>query len=217
MKAETVRLRTAKFPDISEIILALGRALSIVDLCHGITVMVRLGCCLSTCARGSGLGSRMFGSQARRAKSCGRGICSSVAVAGRSHQSGGPAVGRQRGQRWPSQRRWWGRLRPTIRWRRESRRWRRFWLGLGLGPGLGTKRFGRRWEWIPYWRRHWLGCGLGSCRVQRMSGCASVVGWAGRWFLRRAIRVRPLFLWGRRRGLKRKRQESHSLVRRASC
>ena len=199
MKAETMRLRTAKIPDLGEIILALGRAPFIVESCHGITVMARLGWCLSICARGSGRGSRMSGSQARRAKSCGRGICSSVVDAGQPPPSVGPAVGRPRCQRCQ---------------RAQGRR-RRYWLGLGLG--LGTKRFGRRREWIRSLRRHWPGCGLGSCRVRRMSGCASVVGWAGRWFLRRAIRLRPLFLWGRRRGLKRKRQESHLLVRRASC
>ena len=195
MKAETMRLRTAKIPDLGEIILALGRAPFIVESCHGITVMARLGCCLSICARGSGRGSRTSGSQARRAKSCGRGICSSVVDA----EPPPPAVGRPRCQRCQ---------------RAQGRRCR-YWLGLGLG--LGTKRFGRRREWIRSLRRHWPGCGLGSCRVRRMSGCARGVGWAGRWFLRRAIRVRPLFLWARRRGLKKKRQESHLWDRRASC
>ena len=93
MKAETMRLRTAKIPDLGEIILALGRAPFIVESCHGITVMARLGCCLSICARGSGRGSRMSGSQARRAKSCGRGICSSVVDAGQPPPSVEPAVG----------------------------------------------------------------------------------------------------------------------------
>ena len=211
MKAETMRLRTAKIPDLGEISLALGRAPFIVESCHGITVMARLGCCLSICARGSGRGSRMSGSQARRAKSCGRGICSSVVDAGQPPPSVEPAVGRPRCQR--CQRCQLGQL--GQRCQRAQGRRRRYWLGLGLG--LGTKRFGRRREWIRSLRRHWPGCGLGSCRVRRMSGCASVVGWAGRWFLRRAIRLRLLFLWGRRRGLKRKRQESHLLVRRASC
>ena len=211
MKAETMRLRTAKILDLGEIILALGRAPFIVESCHGITVMARLGCCLSICARGSGRGSRMSGSQARRAKSCARGICSSVVDAEPLHQSGGPAVGRPRCQLGQL-----GQLGQRCqRCQRAQGRRRRYWLGLGLG--LETKRFGRRREWIRSLRRHWPGCGLGSCRVRRMSGCASVVGWAGRWFLRRAIRLRPLFLWGRRRGLKRKRQESHLLVRRASC
>lgn len=205
MKAETMRLGTAKIPDLGEIILALGRAPFIVELCHGITVMARLGCCLSICARGSGRGSRMSGSQARRAKSCARGICSSVVDAEPLHPSGGPAVGRPRCQQ----------CQRCQRCQRAQGHRRRYWLGLGLG--LGTKRFGRRREWIRSLRRHWPGCGLGSCRVRRTSGCARVVGWAGRWFLRRAIRLRPLFLWGRRRGLKRKRLESHLLVRRASC
>ena len=214
MKAETMRLRTAKILDLGEIILALGRALFIVESCHGITVMARLGCCLSICARGSGRGSRTSGSQARRAKSCGRGMCSSVVDAGQSPPSVGPVVGQPRcqlgqlgqlGQR----------CQRCQRCQRAQGRRRRYWLGLGLG--LETKRFGRRREWIRSLRRHWPGCGLGSCRVRRTSGCASMVGWAGRWFLRRAIRVRPLFLWGRRRGLKRKRLESHLLVRRASC
>ena len=202
MKAETVRLRIAKIPDLSEIILALGRAPSIVEPCHGITVMVRLGCCLSTCARGSGLGSRMSGSQAQRAKSCARGICSSVVDAGQSPPSVGPVVGRPRCQR-------------CQRCQRAQGRRRRYCLGLGLE--LGTKRFGRRREWMGYWRRRWLGFGLGLCRVRRMAGCARGVAWVGRWFLRRAIRVRPLFLWARRRGLKKKRQESHLWDRRASC
>ena len=210
MKAETMRLGTAKIPDLGEIILALGRAPFIVASCHGITVMARLGCCLSICARGSGRGSRTSGSQARRAKSCGRGICSSVVVA----EPPPPAVGRPRCQRGPRCQRCQLGQRCQRCQRAQGRR-RRYWLGLGLG--LGTKRFGRRREWIRSLRRHWPGCGLGLCRVRRTSGCASVVGWAGRWFLRRAIRLRLLFLWGRRRGLKRKRLESHLLVRRASC